>query len=445
MRQITITVLLLITAFTVKAAGYDAVVAKDGSGTYKSVQAAIDAAPEGCTSPYKIYIKKGTYTEQITIPASKPFLELIGENVATTTIAYADGKGGTTAFTINANDCMLTGLTLENTQGRIGDGPQSLAVKTNADRIVFVNCRFISGQDTVMVAPANYRVYFYNCYIDGNTDFIYGASVAVFDKCVIYCRDRTDLSKGGYLTAASTPVNQPYGLVFRDCLLPGNHGITSYTLGRPWQNDASTEVKGRTRAGNKVVFLNTKMGASIQPVGWSMWDAGTKTENIIYAEYHTQNTDGSLLDISKRVDWSKQLNVKDAAIYYDNKAVLGNWEPFAVWADLKQDRKQSSLAVANFKVRFGTIDCFLQFNSCWPQQGVTYTLLKSSDGVNYQEVKQLTSASNTDAAFEFTDQLPAEAQTCYYQVKAAKGKETVLSEAIIVNLKDKPQGKTYTR
>lgn len=40
-------------------AQYVKTVAKDGSGDYLTVQAAIDAAPTGQTSPYRIFIKNG--------------------------------------------------------------------------------------------------------------------------------------------------------------------------------------------------------------------------------------------------------------------------------------------------------------------------------------------------------------------------------------------------
>jgi pectin methylesterase-like acyl-CoA thioesterase len=43
---------------------YDALVAKDGSGKFTSIQQAINNAPEGRTIPYKVFIKAGTYTEQ---------------------------------------------------------------------------------------------------------------------------------------------------------------------------------------------------------------------------------------------------------------------------------------------------------------------------------------------------------------------------------------------
>jgi pectin methylesterase-like acyl-CoA thioesterase len=75
--------LLFATAFMqVANAQYDKIVAKDGSGDYTTVQAAINAAPTNLTVPYKIFIKNGKYKEKINIPSNKPFLQFIGESVA---------------------------------------------------------------------------------------------------------------------------------------------------------------------------------------------------------------------------------------------------------------------------------------------------------------------------------------------------------------------------
>jgi hypothetical protein len=330
---------------------------------------------------------------------------------------------------------MLMNITMENTQGRLFDGPQSLAVKTNADRIVFFNCRFISGQDTVLTNRNANRVYFNNCYIDGNTDFIYGAAMAVFDRCVIFPRDRVDYSKGGYVTAASTPAGQKYGLIFRNCIMPNNHGLTSYTLGRPWQNDNRTETQGRKRAENKVVFLNTKMGASIVPAGWSIWDNGTKTVVITYAEYKTTKFDGKQIDISQRVPWSEQLTDVAAKPYYDNELLFGDWDPFAIWKDLPKKITAYSIAIANFMARNINNTAVLQFNSSWPQSGVTYQLFTSLDKLApFRTTDRLITKTDTIAAYQFNIAMPAENQVTYYLIRASKGNDVEVSDTVSVSV-----------
>ena len=257
---------------------YNTIVDVNGSGSFTTIQAAINAAPTGQTAPYIIYIKKGKYREVVTIPATKPFIQLIGESMAETIISYdnysgkPNGTGGTygtsTSATVNvfAKDCMLMNLSMENATGygvdanaippAPGDGPQALALNVSADRVVFYNCRFNGGQDTVFTGGPGKRNYFKNCYIDGNTDFIFGDATAIFDTCVIYPRTRLDKGTGGYVTAVNTKVVSGYGYVFRDCKLSKNRGSTNYALGRPWQS-------GSGGVYNKTVFLNTAMGSNI--------------------------------------------------------------------------------------------------------------------------------------------------------------------------------------
>lgn len=57
--------------------GVKLVVAADGSGKYRTVQAAIDAAPADGVSR-TIVIKKGTYHEVVNVPAGKTHLRIKG-------------------------------------------------------------------------------------------------------------------------------------------------------------------------------------------------------------------------------------------------------------------------------------------------------------------------------------------------------------------------------
>src|SRR5215216_2183383 len=99
--------LLVFIGFNAKA--YDVTVARDGSGNFTTVQAAINAAPSGAILPYTIFIKNGKYREKINIPTAKTFLQLIGESVANTLLYFDDpaivlGTQNSASFTINAND-----------------------------------------------------------------------------------------------------------------------------------------------------------------------------------------------------------------------------------------------------------------------------------------------------------------------------------------------------
>jgi pectin methylesterase-like acyl-CoA thioesterase len=444
-----------VNAGTPPPAGTKLVVAKDGSGDYTSIQAAINAAPTAQTAPYKIFVRKGKYVETVTIPTNKPFIQLVGESLAETIISYdnysgkANPAGGTYGTStcgtviINAPDVMFMNLSIENSTAygidsaaavpAPGDGPQAVALYTTSDRLAFYNCRFNGGQDTYYGGNnKGTRCYFKNCYFDGNTDFLFGSSTIIFDTCIIYPRTRLDQAAGGYVTAVNTKAESGYGYVFRDCKITKNRGYTFYTLGRPWQNDASTSDAAKSR--NKVVFLNTLMGSSVKPEGWSTWDAGTVTSYITYGEYNSKKYDGTAVDVSGRVSWSQQLTAADAAKYYNNDTVFVNantpamvtWNPFASWSELSNTFKPE-LSVSNLIARKGTTTTNLTWNLSWPVTGVTCQLYRSNDKTNFTLVSTQVSTEDTACNFSFAESVPPPGQTYYYIVRASKSGYTSIT------------------
>ncbi|OUJ72361.1 pectinesterase family protein [Hymenobacter crusticola] len=435
--------LLMLVTLAAHAQSYEVVVAKDGTGNFTTVQAAINAAPTGRTTPYTIYIKNGKYKEKVTVPATKPFLQLIGQSVAGVVLTGDDynGKpnpaGGTfsattsATVTISGPDFSALNITFENTTG---DSPQALAMRITADRVAFKNCRFLGGQDTVYTNTNNARNYFKDCYIDGTVDFIYGGARGLFEGCVIYPKTRRDGGSGGYITAANTPQNQAYGYVFRKCYIPANRGTTTYTLGRPWGNDASNT--NANRAHNKVVWLSTVIGPNVvKPEGWSSWDAGTNTSVITYAEYKSRDTNGNLLDVSQRVPWSIQLTDADTATY-TRAAMLGTWDPCAVYPNFCPS-KAPEIAITNFMAVKGTSTTPSAFtwNASWPIAGVQYQVFRSAtrNGA-YTPLYTTTAANAIDVNFATTDAVPAAGVSLFYYVRASKaGLLTHLSDTLQIS------------
>lgn len=411
--------------------GYDVVVAADGSGNYTSLQAAINAAPSNRTTPYRILVKKGKYIEKVTIPSNKPFLHVVGEGINEVVFSWDDyaGKPGVTeiaTITINSNDCVFMNMTIENSWGRKNDGPQALAVKVTGDRVIFKSCKMVSGQDTLMAHGNGKRQYYSNCYIDGNTDYIYGSAIAVFDSCVLYNRDRLDGSTSSVFTAASTPAGQTYGYVFRDCLLPNNNGQTTYTLGRPWGNAAPPHTSE-----TKVVFLNCRMGTTVKPERWQVWTSETNTSLITYAEYKTRYFSGALVDLSKRVSWSKEFTDEQAAPYFVNSNIFGTWDPCSVLPETCAPFS-APISLSNFRVNRSSSQSNILFNVCWPINGVTFELHRSTDSVSFSKVKELVTLTDTTAAYMFTDVLPPSGISYFYKIVASKGGyETFTTDTVI--------------
>lgn len=296
------------------------IVSADGSGHYTTVQAAIDAIPENNNDRVLLYIKPGTYHEKILIPSNKPFISLIGENVETTMLTFNETAQGIqfspdelyvtwgAASTIVAgNDFTAENITFHNSSLR-GTG-QAQAIRIDADRAIFYNCKFISHQDTVF-ANGDSRQYFLNCYIEGDVDFIYGSATAVFENCDIINNRQT----GGYITAASTPAERQFGFVFINCNILGDVNRGSVWLGRPWRDYAHT------------AFINCYLSEVVQPAGWHNWGSTAKEKTARYEEY---NSYGPGANPQGRVPWSRQLTFEEASLYTTENILKGtdNWLP----------------------------------------------------------------------------------------------------------------------
>lgn len=287
-------------------------VAKDGSGDFKTIQEAVLAVRDWSEVQVPIYIKKGIYKEKLVIPSQKTRIKLIGENANETVITYDDyaGKNGINTYTsytvlVKGNEFNAENLTFENSAGPVG---QAVAVHVEADKVIIKKCRILGNQDTLFPSTDTSRQYYVDCYIEGTTDFIFGAATAVFENCTIHSK------KNSYITAASTIKERPYGFVFFNCKLTAEESAQKVYLGRPWRSYAKT------------VFINTTMGKHILPEGWHVWNNNENHKTTLYAEY---GSTGPGFVKESRVDWSKQLTKKEAKQYTLQNIFAGttSWLP----------------------------------------------------------------------------------------------------------------------
>ena len=276
------------------------VVARDGTGEFRTVSEALEVCRAFMDYHKVIYIKKGTYKEKVIIPQWLQNIELCGEDRDATIITYDDhanvvfpptGKGMTTFRTytlkVEANDITLRNLTIENNAARLG---QAVALHTEGDRLLFVNCRFLGNQDTVYTGMPRTRMLFHDCYIEGTTDFIFGPATAWFEHCTIHGKVNS------YITAASTPKDVDYGYIFSNCTVTAADSVTSLYLGRPWRDYGYT------------LFMNCELPGVICPEGWHHWEQH-REQTARYFEY---NNRGEGANPANRVGWSRQLTKKEA-------------------------------------------------------------------------------------------------------------------------------------
>jgi len=276
-------------------------VARDGTGEFRTIDEAIEVCRAFMDYHKVIFVKNGTYKEKLIIPQWLQNIEICGESKEKTIITYDDhanvkrpetgkpmGTFRTYTLKIEGNAITLKNLTIENNSARLG---QAVALHTEGDRLLFINCRFIGHQDTIYTGVAGTRLYFKGCYICGTTDFIFGPSIAWFEDCTI------ESLVNSYVTAASTPQDQAYGYVFNNCRLIAKEGVDQVYLGRPWRDYGYT------------LFMNCELGGHIRPEGWHHWEK-QREQTARYLEY---NNRGEGAQTKERVAWSRQLTKKEAA------------------------------------------------------------------------------------------------------------------------------------
>ena len=288
----------------------------NGIPTYKTVQAAIDAAPVPTSEKERklIFVKNGIYKEKIRI--RKPYISLFGENKDNTVITFDDHVDESRSSDLNnehpterilANDFTAENITFEATAGQI---ERANAIYTEGNRLIFKNCNIFGGQDTVYLNKTGSKLYFEKCKITGDVDFIYGASTAVFYDC-----DIVSVVHTGYLTAPATDQTTPYGFIFINSrILSRDVGPMTTMFSRTWHNYPST------------AFVNCYIGFHIRPVAWSDWGS---TANQTVARYYEYGSYGPGADPAGRVSWSKQLTDEEAAAYTVDNILSGsdNWKP----------------------------------------------------------------------------------------------------------------------
>lgn len=288
-------------------------VAQDGSGDYRTVQAAFDAIPYNNKKPVSILIKEGVYKEKLLLDSGKNFVTITGAHRYNTILTYDDHTGklspkGDTintrtswSFKIMADNFTANNITFQNDAGF--SAGQAVAVESDGDKAMFTNCRFIGNQDVLFTNSEKSRQFYQYCYIEGTTDFIFGAATVWFEQCHIHSK------KNSHVTAASTPASKKWGYVFNDCILTGDTSLHNVSLGRPWRPYAA------------VVYMRCYIGPHIKPEGWSNWNNTDNYKTSRYAEFRNY---GPGADSVKRVAWTKQLTEEEAGTY-DKKVFLSNF------------------------------------------------------------------------------------------------------------------------
>ncbi|MDO5436318.1 MAG: pectinesterase family protein [Clostridia bacterium] len=318
----------------------------NGNGDHVTLQAAVDMIAPGEHEPNVIRVMPGIYREKVVV--DKDNIIIAGAGCDDTVLvwngcAMDPDENGRPKGTFLSYTLLITGrnVTVENitVSNDAGDGRevgQAIAVYASGDRGVFRNVRMTAHQDTLYCGPVNEpvcrdalprrifpqtdrlnlgdspetygRLYFENCLIAGDVDFIFGSYRCWFEACTLFMNRR-----GGWYTAANTPERQKYGFVFSHCVLTGECEAGTGSLGRPW------------RAFARTVFLNCRMDEHVSPRGFSDWQGGAAVTER-YGEY---GTTGPGACTAGRHPAQKRLTAEEAEQITVHEVLSGydEWDP----------------------------------------------------------------------------------------------------------------------
>jgi hypothetical protein len=297
------------------------VVSADGTGDFNTVQGAMDFVPDHSKRRITIQVRKGLY-EEIVYFRNKDNVTLHGESQDNTIVRYANNEvfnphpanirtnpePGTfpsrrAAVAVdNSNDIHIVNMTLHTTARG-----QSEGLLITGDRNILSHVTVIGGGDALQ---ANGRIYISDSTIQGTGDTILGRGTVFCERCTI---------KSTHVMMWPRNHKDVHGNVFKDSTFIGTEEPS--TLARSPANGDFTYPYA------EVVLLNSTL-VNIAPQGW---DEADQSGHVRFWEYNSRNRDGSAVDVSQRVAWSRQLDkVKDAKLIADYsrpELVLSGWKP----------------------------------------------------------------------------------------------------------------------
>ncbi|GMI98851.1 hypothetical protein like AT4G02320 [Hibiscus trionum] len=285
---------------------FDLIVAKDGSGNFTKINDAVAAAPNYNSTRFVIYIKSGTYFENVEVGKEKKMVMFVGDGMGKTVVKAnrnaVDGYTtfGTATVAVVGGGFIAKGMTFENSAGPSKN--QAVALRTGSDLSAFYKCSIVAYQDTLYIHSL--RQFFRECDIYGTIDTIFGNAAAVFQDCNLYARKPNPSQQNVFTAQGRDDPNQNTGISILNCklradseLVPVLSSVKTY-LGRPWK------LYSRT------VVMRSYIDDLVDPAGWVEWSGDIGLSTLYYGEYLNR---GPGSGTSKRVTWPGYRVIKSSA------------------------------------------------------------------------------------------------------------------------------------
>ncbi|KAK7277969.1 hypothetical protein RJT34_22990 [Clitoria ternatea] len=297
----------------------NAVVAKDGSGKFRSINEALKKVPKHNKKFFVIYIKKGVYREYVEVTTTMRYVVFVGEGGQKTRITgnknYKDGINtyNTPTVSILGDHFVAINMGFENSAGP--KKFQAVAIRVQGDKSIFYKCSMDGYQDTLYAHTM--RQYYRDCTISGTIDFVFGDGVAFFQNCTFVVRKALKNQQCIVTAQGRKEKDQPSGIVIQGGAIIADENVeleNEAYLARPWKNYSRT------------IFMDAYLGDLIQPDGYMPWPGPTGLTGMntcFYAEY---NNIGPGSDKSKRVKWKgiKTLTSKSVSDFLPSEFFNGD-------------------------------------------------------------------------------------------------------------------------
>ncbi|XP_054823307.1 probable pectinesterase 68 [Prosopis cineraria] len=277
----------------------------NGTGPFRSVQAAVDAVPDNNRMNVVINISAGYYIEKVVVPATKPYITFQGAGRDVTVIEWHDrasdpGPNGqqlrtyrTASVTVFANYFSARNISFKNTAPAPMPGMQgwqAAAFRISGDKAYFSGCGFYGAQDTLCDDAG--RHYFKDCYIEGSIDFIFGNGRSMYKDCVLH----SIATKFGSIAAQKRKhEDEKTGFTFVRCRVTGTGPLyVGRALGQY----------------SRIVYAYTYFADIVTGEGWDDWNhVDNKNKTVFFGVYKCHGPGAAA---ARGLSWGRELDFESA-------------------------------------------------------------------------------------------------------------------------------------
>eukprot|EP00047_Mylnosiga_fluctuans_P013281 m.30660 g.30660 ORF g.30660 m.30660 type:complete len:370 (+) comp4801_c0_seq1:11-1120(+) len=327
----------------------------DGTGNFSSVQKAINfVAPT--PDIHLVLLVRGVFWERVLIPPDLAAITIIGTGrtpldalIIFNVSGAAVGTFSSWTMRIDNLNATLSNIAIANNASNYDAhvAGQSVALdlrggSAGAQQHVRVfNCSLLGAQDTLYTGSVHSLSYFYNTYINGSCDALFGESSTVWEACILEHTFTLTAARSGPIVANGTsaraagPGNVTAYLILNSSITVGpdtvglgdpmdGHGLNqaqppSLFLGRPWGPMAQT------------VVIGSYLGPGMERALWDDWrhncSATESADWCAQVVYATAGCYGPGMAAASPPSWTLTLTPEQAR-GWTTQAVLRGWAPW---------------------------------------------------------------------------------------------------------------------